>query len=461
MERRYIAEPFKIKMVEPIRLTSREERVRLIREAGYNIFNLRSEDVYIDLLTDSGTGAMSHNQWAALLSGDEAYAGSRSYYRLQEVIRTLTGYEYVLPTHQGRAAEHILMELLVKPGMFVPGNMHFDTTRGHLQMKEGFPLDLVIAEGLQPQFEHPFKGNIDLERLEEALQQYGTAKIPFILVTVTCNNNGGQPVSLSNIRAVRQAAERHGLPVFFDAARFAENCYFIRQREPGYANKNIREIARELFSYGDGCLMSAKKDGLVNIGGFIALRDRALYDRAAEQGIIYEGFPTYGGLAGRDMAALACGLEEVVEPDYLEHRVGQTAYLAQRLREGGVPLVEPPGGHAVYLDVKRFAPHIPQPVFPGQAIVVALYIEGGVRSVELGTAAFTDKDPATGACKLPPLELVRLTIPRRVYTQSHMDAVAESVIRVYRDRAALQGLRVVYEAPVMRHFTMRFELLGS
>lgn len=456
MPKKTSAEPFRIKMVEPLKATTREERAKFIEEAGFNTFNLRAEDVYIDLLTDSGTSAMSHHQWSALLSGDEAYAGSQSFYRLQDVISDLTGYDYVLPTHQGRGAENIFTQMMVKPGQIIPGNMHFDTTRGHLALKGGKPLDLVVREGLVPTSSFQFKGNIDTERLEEALKEWGRENVPFILITITCNNNGGQPVSLANIRETRRIADKYGVPVFFDIARFAENCYFIKTREPGYEEKSIKEIAREVFSYGDGCLMSAKKDGLVNIGGFMAFRNRSLYDEAAQLLIVYEGFLTYGGMAGRDMDALACGLQEVVDFSYLTYRIGQVRYLAERLLEEGVPIVEPAGGHAVYLDSLRFAPHIPQSQFPGIAIVNALYVEGGVRGVELGSCAFGEKDPETGEERFPDLDLVRLTIPRRVYTNSHMDVVAETVTELYQNRDALKGYKIIHEAPVLRHFTARF-----
>jgi tyrosine phenol-lyase len=456
MNPRKPAEPFKIKMVEPLRSTTREERQTLLAEAGYNTFYLRAEDIYIDLLTDSGTSAMSQNQWAALLQGDEAYAGSRSFFRFKESVTAITGYEHVLPTHQGRAAENIFTQILVKPGMVIPGNMHFDSTRAHLALKGGTPLDLVIAEGMEPASPFPFKGNIDTGRLEETLRREGREKVPFVLITITCNNNGGQPVSLANIREVRAIAGRYGVPVFFDMARFAENCYFIKTREEGYGDKTIQEIAREIFSCGDGCLMSAKKDGLVNIGGFMAFRDPALYQEAAQLLIVFEGFPTYGGMAGRDMEALAVGLQEVQDISYLEYRIGQVRYLAERLLEAGVPIVEPAGGHAVYLDSLRFVPHIPQHQFPGIALINALYVEGGIRGVELGSCAFGEKDPQTGDYKFPRLDLVRLTIPRRVYTYSHMDVVAEAALQVYRERDSLRGYEMVYEAPVLRHFTARF-----
>lgn len=451
------AEPFRIKMVEPIKQRTREERERLIAQAGYNLFNLRSEDVYIDLLTDSGTSAMSDNQWAGLMLGDEAYAGSRSFFHLEESVREIMGFRHVVPTHQGRAAEHILMTMLVKPGQRVLGNMHFDTTEGHILLKGATPVNLVIEEGYEPGVLHPFKGNLDLSRLEEELSTYGPEKIPFILITVTCNNNGGQPVSLSNIRAVREIATRYGVPVFFDAARFAENAYFIKEREPGYADKSIPEIVREMFSYGDGCTMSAKKDGLVNIGGFLAFNSEEYYRQAVQWGIVYEGFATYGGQAGRDLEALARGLREVVEEDYLENRIGQVHYLAQKLLDLGIPIIEPPGGHGVYLDAQRFLPHIPREQFPAQTLAVELYIEGGIRGVELGSNAFAHRDEKTGEMIYPRLELVRLAIPRRVYTDRHMDHVARTLAAIARRKENLRGLRLVYEAPVLRHFTSRFE----
>jgi len=457
MNRNSNPEPFKIKMVEPLRQTSREEREKLITEAGYNVFNLKAEDIYIDLLTDSGTSAMSQFQWAALMMGDESYAGSRSFYRLKETVTEITGYEYVLPTHQGRGAEHIFTEIMVKPGSVIPGNMHFDSTRGHLMLKGGRPLDLVIDEGLHPEVVHPFKGNLDLAKLESVLKEHGPEKVPFILHTVTCNNNGGQPVSMENIKAVAELSSKYKVPLFFDVARFAENCFFIREREAGYKDKEILAIAQEMFSYGDGCLMSSKKDGLVNIGGFLATKDQSLYQRASQLSIIYEGFPTYGGMAGRDMEALAVGLKEVLEEPYLRFRTGQVAQLAQLLLDEGVPIVEPPGGHAVYLDAKRFLPHIPQHEFPGQSLVIDLYVEAGIRAVELGSCAFAEKDPDTGEIVYPELELVRLTIPRRVYTNSHIDMVAESIVNVYRKRDRLKGLKIVYETPVLRHFTCRFK----
>jgi len=451
------AEPFKIKMVEPIRLLPPAERQAAIKAAGFNIFSLPAEAVYIDLLTDSGTAAMSDRQWAAIMSGDESYAGSRSYYQLQQSVESIFGYRYLAPTHQGRAAEHILMTMMVKPGDRVLGNMHFDTTLGHTLLKNAEPVNLVTAAGLDPQVDAPFKGNIDLDRLQIELLRHasGEQHVPFVLITVTCNNNGGQPVSMANIRAASEMARRFGVPVFFDAARFAENCYFIREREPGYSNKTITEIAREMFGYGDGCTMSAKKDGLVNIGGFLAFASEDLYRRAVEWQIPFEGFATYGGLAGRDLAALAQGLTEVVELDYLAHRIQQVGYLAEMLDQIGVPRVRPTGGHGVYIDAGAVLPEMPRELFPGQAVTVALYLAGGVRGVELGSLAFAHVDPVTGETVYPARELVRLAVPRRVYTDRHMEHVAAAAAEMWTRRAELPGYAIEYEAPVLRHFTAR------
>ncbi len=453
------AEPFKIKSVESIQLLPREQRLKALIDAGYNVFNLPSEAVFVDLLTDSGTSAMSDRQWAVLMHGDEAYAGSASFRRLKEAVEDIYGFPYVAPTHQGRAAEHILMTMLVKPGDRVLGNMHFDTTQGHILLKNAEPVDLVIPEGVDTQAEHPFKGNIDLAALENELAGHaaGRQRVPFVLITVTCNNNGGQPVSMANIREASRLARQYGVPVFFDAARFAENCYFIREREPGYEGKSIEAIAREMFSYGDGCTMSAKKDALVNIGGFLAFRDEAVYRQAVQWQIVFEGFATYGGLAGRDLEAMAQGLREVLSPDYLENRVGQVHYLASRLDELGVPRVRPAGGHGVYVDARALLPSIDSDLFPGQALVAALYEEGGVRAVELGSLAFARRDAVTGETIRPRNELVRMAIPRRVYTDRHMDHVARTMALVLERRSELKGLRLLYEAPVLRHFTARLE----
>lgn len=453
------AEPYRIKVVEPIELTTREEREKIIKEAGYNVFNIPSDKVYIDLLTDSGTSAMSNHQWAGLMLGDEAYAGGRNFYHLRDTVREITGFEHVLPTHQGRAAENILTTMLVKPGQRVLGNMHFDTTEGHIRLKGGEPVNLVIKEGLKTATRHPFKGNIDIGRLIEEIETYGKERISYINITVTCNSNGGQPVAMENIREVRRIAKEHSIPVFLDAARFAENAYFIREREEGYGNKSIAEIAREMFSYADGFTMSAKKDGLVNIGGIFATRDEELYKKACQWGIVYEGFLTYGGLAGRDLEAMAQGLKEVLNEDYLESRIGQVAYLGESLLEHGIPIIEPVGGHGVYLDAKRFLPDIPQSAFPAQALVVELYVEAGIRAVELGTAAFGRRDEETGEMIYPALELVRLAVPRRVYTDRHMDMVVRALRNIRERRDEIRGLKLICEAPVLRHFTAEFERL--
>ena len=448
----YPFEPFKIKTVEPIPVTTREERERYLQEAGFNVFNLPSRAVTIDLLTDSGTGAMSDAQWAALMRGDEAYAGARSYERLAQVQRDLFGFPYFTPTHQGRAAERVLFEILLEPGDVVATNQPFDTTHANIVARGAEALELVIEEAYDPTSHHPFKGNVDLARLEKALQ--GIPKPKLVLITITNNTGGGQPVSLENLRAVRALCDRYGVPLYLDAARHAENAYFIKEREA--PQMSIRDIVRETFALADGMLMSAKKDGLVNIGGLLCVRDKALYDRIAQNMVRTEGFPTYGGLAGRDMEALAQGLLEAVDEAYLRYRVGQVRYLAQRLLDAGVPIIEPPGGHAVYLDVLRFLPDWPREHLPGQAIAVGLYREGGIRAVELGTVAFAKKDPETGAWIYPRLELVRLAIPRRVYTQAHLDYVADVIIDLYRHPERLRPLRIVEEPPFLRHFLARF-----
>jgi len=456
---KFPSEPFKIKVVEPIRRTTREERDRLLRAAGYNLFQVPAESVYVDLLTDSGTSAMSDDQWAGLMLGDESYAGSRNYYHLEETVRSIFGYKHVIPTHQGRMAENLLFSTVVKPGMCVPNNIHFDTTRANVEHQGAQALDVVIKEAYDPQCELPFKGNMDLIRLEEVIHREGTGRIPLAMVTITNNSGGGQPVSMDNIRKTRALLNRHSIPLFFDACRFAENCFFIKEREPEFADRSILDIARELFSYGDGCTMSAKKDGLVNIGGFLSLNDDQWAQAITNMLILVEGFPTYGGLAGRDLETMARGLREVLDEDYLNFRIGQVRYLGELLDQAGVPILKPIGGHAVYLNAKEFLPHIVQAQFPAQSLVVALYREHGIRGVEIGTVMFGRKDPATGRTIHPELEMVRLAIPRRVYTNMQIAYVAESIVDLYRRRDMIHGLRLTYEAPALRHFTARFEEL--
>ncbi len=457
---RFPAEPFRIKVVEPLRRVSREERERLILEAGLNIFSVPADSIYVDLLTDSGTSAMSDQQWAGLMIGDESYAGSKNYFHFERTVRDLFGYRHVIPTHQGRVAENLLFSTVLKAGDIVPNNIHFDTTRANIQHQGAEAADLVVDEGLDPTTMHPFKGNLDPAKLDRLLTEK-RSHIPLVMLTVTNNSGGGQPVSMANVRAVRAVCDRHQVPLFFDACRFAENCFFIQQRESGYADKPVAEIAREMFSYGDGCTMSAKKDGLVNIGGFLALNDADWAQRITNLLILIEGFPTYGGLAGRDLEAIARGLKEVLSEDYLAFRIGQVAQLGERLDAAGVPIVKPVGGHAVYIDARRFLPDIPQSQFPGQALVVALYRDFGIRAVEVGSLMFAQPDPATGEMRWPKLELVRLAIPRRVYTTEHMRYVADSVIEIHRERHRLKGLRLTYEAPVLRHFTARLEEIAE
>jgi len=454
---RFPSEPFKIKVVEPIKRTTREERARLLKEAGYNLFHVPADSVYVDLLTDSGTAAMSDNQWAGLMLGDESYAGSRNYYHFEETVRSIFGYKHVIPTHQGRMAENLLFTTVCKPGMTVPNNIHFDTTRANVEHQGAAAVDLVIKEAYDPHKELPFKGNMDLVRLEETIIRLGVERIPLVMITITNNSGGGQPVNMENIRKTRALVNKYGIPLFFDACRFAENCFFIKEREPGYADKPIIEIARELFSYGDGCTMSAKKDGLVNIGGFLSLNHDGWAQSITNLLILVEGFPTYGGLAGRDLEAMARGLKEVLDEEYLRFRIGQVRYLGELLEGGGVPILKPIGGHAVYLNAKEFLPHLTQDKFPAQALVVALYREYGIRGVEIGTVMFGTKDPKTGRTTHPELEMVRLAIPRRVYTNMQITYVAESIIELYRRRDAIRGLRITYEAPVLRHFTARFD----
>ncbi len=462
MHHKTIIEPFRIKSVEPIKFTTREQRIAALEEAGYNVFRLHADDVLIDLLTDSGTGAMSSHQWGALMQGDESYAGSRSFYRFRDVVQALTGFEHIIPTHQGRAAERILFHTQVKAGQVVPNNNHFDTTRANIEVEGAEARDLVIDEGRVPSLEHPFKGNIDLAVLEQLLLEdraKGGRLVPLVMVTVTNNSGGGQPVSLENLRGVRRLCDKYGKPFFLDACRFAENAYFIKLREPGQAHRTPAEIAREMFRLADGCTMSAKKDGLANIGGFLAMNDGAWADAARNLLILTEGFPTYGGLAGYDLEAIARGLEEVVEEPYLKYRIRSTAYLADKLTAAGVPIIRPAGGHAIYLDARAMVPHVPPGHYPGIGVANALYIEGGVRGVEIGTVMFGLKPDGT---EVPPaMDLVRLAIPRRVYTQSHIDYVAEVVLHVYAERARIPGYRIVSAPAVLRHFTARFEAIKT
>ena len=453
----YPPEPFRIKAVESIHLLEPAARRRALETAGYNIFGLRAEDVYIDLLTDSGTGAMSERQWGALMQGDESYAGARSFFHMKEAIDQIFGFPYFVPVHQGRAAENILCALLVRPGQSVPSNSHFDTTQANILARGGKPENLVIAEAARPSEHHPFKGNVDLERLERFLRATGPSNIPLGMITITNNAAGGQPVSLENLRAVSALYHRYGIPFFIDACRYAENAFFIKMREPGQAQRSTLEIAREIFSLADGATMSAKKDAIVNIGGFLAMRDEKLYQRACNELILREGFPTYGGLAGRDLEAIAVGLWEGLDETYLSYRLAQTAYLAERLLQENVPVLQPPGGHAVYIDAGAFLPHVPRQAYPGLTLSAALYLEGGVRAPELGSVMFEFTDPQTGERRQPELELVRLAIPRRVYTQAHLDFVVETLVRVRDRRASLPGYRITYAPELLRHFTARFE----
>jgi tryptophanase len=452
-----IIEPFRIKVVEPIRMTSAQERARLLQDAYYNPFLLKAQDVIIDLLTDSGTGAMSAEQWAGMMRGDESYAGARSYYRFFDAVREIFGFRHVLPVHQGRAAERILFSTVCKPGDVVPNNTHFDTTRANIEHAGARAVDLPIPEARDPSSVHPFKGNMDVAALRKLIAGVGAEKIPLVMLTVTNNSGGGQPVSMENVKAVRAVCKEYGLPLYIDACRFAENCWFIREREPGYHSASVLDIARELFSYADGATMSAKKDGLVNIGGFLATNDEALARQEAALLILTEGFPTYGGLAGRDLEAIAVGLGEVVDHDYLRYRITSTAYLGKHLLEIGYPIVRPPGGHAIYVDAAALLPHISALQYPGQALVCELYVAGGIRAVEIGTVMFGKYDEASGRDTPAAMELVRLAIPRRVYTQSHVDYVIEVMADVYKRRSAIKGLAMTWQSKVLRHFTARFK----
>ncbi|HNX44763.1 MAG TPA: tryptophanase [Bacteroidales bacterium] len=451
------AEPYRIKMVEPIRRSSREEREQWIKDGGYNLFNLRSEQVYIDLLTDSGTGAMSDRQWSEMMIGDESYAGSSSYYKLKAAVKDIFGFDYFLPTHQGRGAENVLFSVLVKPGDIVPGNSHFDTTKGHIEFRHATAIDCTIDEAFDTAVNHPFKGNVDLEKLEAVLKKNPRERIPFIIVTVTCNSSGGQPVSMENLKGVHDMAKKYGIPVIYDSARFAENAYFIKVREKGQENRSIREIVSEMFSYADGMTMSSKKDGIVNIGGLIGLRSQELFGQASVYNIMYEGFITYGGLAGRDLSALACGLYEATDFEYLDSRIKQIEHLGKKLTDYGIHVQMPYGGHAIFVDANKFLPHIPKEEFRAQTLAVELYTESGVRGVEIG-ALLADRDPITRENRYPALELLRLAIPRRVYTFNHMDYIAASLANVYDRRNEIKkGLVIDYEAPILRHFTVRLK----
>jgi len=459
--RRRIIEPFRIKVVEPIRMTTPSERHRHLVEAGYNTFKLRAEDVLIDLLTDSGTGAMSADQWAAVMRGDESYAGSQSWYRFEHAVQEIFGFRHVIPTHQGRAAERILFSTICRPGHVVPNNTHFDTTRANIEATGAEARDLPVPEGLVPSEPHPFKGNMDVEALAALIDDVGPERIPICMLTVTNNTGGGQPVSMANIRSVSEICRRHGIPFYLDACRFAENAFFIKRREEGYADRSARDIAKEMFSYADGCTMSAKKDGLANIGGFLATNDDDLAAQEENLLILTEGFPTYGGLAGRDLDAIAVGLDEVLHEDYLTYRLEVARYLGQHLTEGGIPIMQPPGGHAVYIDAAAFLPHVPALQLPGQSIVAELYLAGGIRAVEIGTVMFGHHDEETGEQIPAKMELVRLAIPRRVYTKSHVDYLIDVTLEVWARREEIGGFRFVEQAPVLRHFTARFEPLYS
>jgi tyrosine phenol-lyase len=450
-------EPWRVKVVEPIRRIDRASREERLRRAGYNVFGIASEDIYIDLLTDSGTSAMSDAQWGGLMRGDESYAGGRNYFHFEETIRDIFGLPHVIPTHQGRVAENLLFSTVLKPGEIVPNNTHFDTTRANVEANGGVALDFVVPEGRDPRARHPFKGNMDLGRLERCLAE-NRGKVPLVMLTLTNNSGGGQPVSLENVRGTSEVCVRFGVPLIIDACRFAENAWFIKKREAGQADRSVAEIVRDVFSLTDGCTMSAKKDGLANIGGFLALRNEAWVERLKNKLVLIEGFPTYGGLAGRDLEAIAIGLREVLREDYLAFRVGQVTAFGETLAAAGVPVVEPIGGHAVYIDGRAFAPHIPPEQYPAEALTIALYLEGGIRAVEIGGVMFGRPDPARpGHEHLPDLDLVRLAVPRRVYTNTHLAYVADVTACIHREPAGLRGVRIVHQAPLLRHFTARFE----
>jgi tyrosine phenol-lyase len=449
------AEPYRIKSVEPVNLPTLAERTAAIEEAGYNTFLLRSRDVYIDLLTDSGTSAMSDRQWSAMMTGDEAYAGADSFFRLEQAVRDVYGFRYVVPTHQGRGAEHLVSRILIKQGQYVPGNMYFTTTRAHQELAGGVFVDVIIDEAHDPSALHPFKGNVDVAKLQELIDRVGPANIAYVNVAVTVNMAGGQPVSMQNLSEVSEVCRRHSILLWCDATRLVENAYFIKEREDGYAETPVAAIVRQMMSYFDGCTMSGKKDALVNIGGFLAMNDESILQRVRELVVLFEGMPTYGGLAGRDMDAMAVGIREMVDDRYIAHRIHQVRYLGRQLLAAGVPIVEPIGGHAVFLDAARFLPHLEREQFPAQALAAALYVDSGVRSMERGIVS-AGRDPKTGRNHVPRLELVRLTVPRRVYTDRHLDVVAGSVIALHQRRARIRGLRMVYEPPTLRFFNARF-----
>ncbi|UTD10363.1 tyrosine phenol-lyase [Treponema sp. B152] len=452
----YPAEPFRIKVVETVKMIDKDQRAKVAKEAGYNTFLINSEDVYIDLLTDSGTNAMSDKQWAGMMIGDEAYAGSRNFHHLEETVQEIFGFKHLVPTHQGRGAENLLSRIAIKPGQYVPGNMYFTTTRYHQEANGGIFVDIINDDAHDAGKNVPFKGDIDLNKLEKLIKEKGAENIAYVCLAVTVNLAGGQPVSMKNMKAVRELTKKHGIKVFYDATRCVENAYFIKEQEAGYADKSIKEIVREMFSYADGCTMSGKKDCIVNIGGFLCMNDEELFQAAKEFVVVFEGMPSYGGMAGRDMEAMAIGLKEALQFEYIEHRIKQVRYLGDKLLEAGVPIIEPVGGHAVFLDARRFCPHLKQTEFPAQALAAELYIESGVRSMERGIVS-AGRDPKTRENHVPKLETVRLTIPRRVYTYKHMDIVADAVIKLYNHKEVIKGLKFVYEPKQLRFFTARFE----
>jgi tyrosine phenol-lyase len=458
LDKRSWAEPFKIKMVELLKMTSPEQRKKAIKEAGFNTFLLKSEDVYIDLLTDSGTSAMSDRQWSGLMLGDEAYAGSKNYYSLEKAVKKYYGYKYLIPTHQGRGAENLLSQVMIKKGDIVPGNMYFTTTRLHQELAGGIFEDVIIDEAHDSESLHPFKGNIDLNKLESLIKKHGADKIPYVCVAVTVNMAGGQPVSMENLKQLRSLTQQHGIKIMLDMTRIAENAYFIQQQEKGYARRGIASIVKEICSYTDGATFSGKKDALVNIGGFLAVNDHEVFEEASNLVVVYEGLHTYGGLAGRDMEAMAIGIEESVQDEHMKARIGQVFYLGEKLSEIGIPIVKPIGGHGIFIDAKRFLPQLKQDQFPAQALAAELYMDSGVRTMERGIVS-AGRNTKTGDHYYPKLELVRLTIPRRVYTQAHMDVIAESVERVYEKRKKIKGLEMVYEPRYLRFFQARFKQL--